>query len=160
MQVPCRHRLLLRHFSVGITDHDSREPFLKVLDAGCQAQNCHDLGSYRNVIAVFSRSSVRFSAKTVNDEPELSVVHVDASSPGNLARIDVQLISLIDVIIDHGCQQIVRGSDRMEIAGEVEIDVFHGNDLRVSAAGSTALHSEDRAEGRLTKSDTDLFPDL
>ena len=78
----------------------------------------------------------------------------------DLAGIDVQFISLIDMVVDHRCQEVVCRADRVEIACEVEVDVLHGNDLSVSAAGSAALDTEDRSEGGLAQSDHYLLAEL
>ena len=48
----------------------------------------------------------------------------------------------------------------MEVAGEVEVDILHRDDLRIAAAGRAALDAEDRAEGRLTQSDKDVLAEL
>ena len=45
-----------------------------------------------------------------------------------------------------------RGDGR-EVAGEVEVDVLHGHDLRVPAAGRAALHAEAGPERRLAQRD-------
>jgi len=43
-------------------------------------------------------------------------------------------------------QQVVRHADRMHVAREVEVEVLHGDDLRVAAAGRTAFDPEDGPE--------------
>ena len=48
----------------------------------------------------------------------------------------------------------------MEVAGEVDVDVFHRDDLAVSAAGGSALDSEDGAERGLAQRERDLFAEL
>ena len=53
--------------------------------------------------------------------------------------------------VDHGGEQVVGRADRVDVAGEVEVDVLHRDDLRVPAAGGAALDAEDRAERRLAK---------
>jgi hypothetical protein len=49
--------------------------------------------------------------------------------------------------------------DGVEVAGEVQVDVFHRHHLRVAAAGSTALHPEYRAEGGFAQTDHRLLAD-
>ena len=61
------------------------------------------------------------------------------------------------MVVDHSCEKVVGSADRVEITCEVEVDVLHGNDLRISAACRAALDAEDRAEGGLTKSNHDFF---
>ena len=43
--------------------------------------------------------------------------------------IDVEFVSLVDVVVDHGGQEVVRQFDGVEIAGEVQVDVLHRHDL-------------------------------
>ena len=125
--------------------------FLQVCDVICQAQNCHDLGCNGDVVAVLSRHSVGLSAKSVYYVTQLTVIHIHASSPGDLSRVDVQLIALEDVVVDHCCQQVVCCADRMEVAGEMKVDILHRHNLCVSAACCSALYTEYRSKGRLTK---------
>ena len=48
----------------------------------------------------------------------------------------------------------------MEVAGEVEVDVLHRDDLSVAAARRAALDAEHGAEGGLTQADHGLLADL
>ena len=48
----------------------------------------------------------------------------------------------MEVIVQHGRQQVVRGGNRVEIAGEMQVDLIHGDHLGVAAAGRTAFDSE------------------
>ena len=47
----------------------------------------------------------------------------------------------------------------MEIAREMKIHVLHWHDLRVTAAGCSALHPEARTERRFPNADCRLLPD-
>ena len=49
---------------------------------------------------------------------------------------------LIDIVVHHGGNHVVRTGDGVEVACEVEVDFVHGQYLSISATGSTALHSE------------------
>jgi hypothetical protein len=53
----------------------------------------------------------------------------------------------------------VRAGDRVEVAGEVEVDVLHRHDLGVPAAGRAALHAKARAEARLAQADDGVLAD-
>jgi predicted DNA-binding WGR domain protein len=46
------------------------------------------------------------------------------------------------MVVDQRGKQIVRRSGRVEVAGEVQIDVFHRHHLRITAAGRAAFHAE------------------
>ena len=47
--------------------------------------------------------------------------------------------------------------DGVHIAGEMQVDVFHRDDLGPAAAGSAALDAEDRTEGRLAQGEADVL---
>ena len=49
-------------------------------------------------------------------------------------------VALVQMVVEHRRQQRVRTRDRVEVAGEMEVDVLHGHDLRVAAARGAALH--------------------
>ena len=64
------------------------------------------------------------------------------------------------MVVEHGGQQVIGGTDSVEVAGKVQVDVFHGDDLGPTAAGGTALDAKDRPEGGLAESDDRLLADL
>ena len=66
-------------------------------------------------------------------------VHVHTAFPGDAAGVDVERVALLDGVVDHGGQQVVGGTDGVDVAGKVEVDVLHGHDLGVAAAGRAAL---------------------
>ena len=49
------------------------------------------------------------------------------------------------------------GGDGVDIAGEVQVDIFHRRDLRVAAAGAAALHAEAGAQRGLAQTDGGSF---
>ena len=53
---------------------------------------------------------------------------------------------LVEVVVEQRRDHVVRRGDGVEVAGEVEIDLLHGQDLGVSAAGCAAFHAETGAE--------------
>ncbi len=63
-------------------------------------------------------------------------------------------------MIVHECrEQIMTGSHRMGVSGQVKVDFLHRNDLGMPATGTTALHSEYRAERRLTQCKSGTMPE-
>jgi len=58
-----------------------------------------------------------------------------------------------DVRLEDRREQVVRRADRVDVAGEVEIQVLHRQDLRVPAAGRTALDPEDRPDRGLAQAE-------
>ena len=91
---------------------------------------------------------------------QLAVVHVHRPLPGDLLDVDAQSVSLLDVVVQHGGQQVVGRADGVEVAGEVQVNVLHGDHLGVSAACRAALDAEHRAQGGLTQSHHGLLADL
>ena len=145
MQVVCGYRLLFCHFTVCISNDDTSQTFFQVVDIACQTQNCHNLTCYGDIVTVFSRHTIGLSAESVYDITKLTVVHIYTTFPGDLSRVNVQSISLEDVVVDHGCQQVVSCADGMEVTGKVQVNIFHRNYLCVSAAGCSTFYTEDRS---------------
>jgi len=95
--------------------------------------------------------------EAIHNAAQLTVVHVHDALPGDALRVDPQRISLIDMIVQQGGQQVVRRPDSVKIAGEMQVDVLHWHNLGISAAGGTSLDAEDRAQGWLAQRDDRLF---
>ena len=100
------------------------------------------------------------AAETDHDVAQRAVVHVDHALPGDAPHVESQLVAVIDVIVEQRGQQVVGEPDGAEVAGEVQIDVFHRHDLREAAAGRAALHAEHRPQARLAQADDRLLADL
>ena len=47
--------------------------------------------------------------------------------------------------VDRGSNQVVRGAHGVDVAREVQIEVLHRHDLRIAAAGRSALDAKRRA---------------
>ena len=74
--------------------------------------------------------------------------------------VDPESVALVQMVVEQRRQEIVGGTDRVEVAGEMKVDVFHRDDLRVSAAGRAALHAEHWPEARLTDTSGDTVSPL
>ncbi len=129
-----------------VGDDDLADAALEVLDRGREAEDGHDLGSHRDVEARLARIAVGNAAERADDLAQRAVVHVHDAAPGDAAGVDAEFVAPVDVVVDHGGQQVVRRGDGVEVTGEVQVDVFHGNDLGIAAAGRTTLHAEAGAE--------------
>ena len=84
---------------------------------------------------------------------ERPVVHVDDAPPRHPPGVDVERVAPVDVVVDQRREQVVGGGDRVEVAGEVEVDVLHRHHLGVAAAGRPALLAEARPERGLAQAD-------
>ena len=145
---------------VGVAHHQTGQTVLQIGDVAGQAQHGHDLAGNGDVVAVLPGHAVDPAAQTVGDKAELAVIHVHAAAPGDPAGVNAQLVALIDMVIQHGGQQVVGSADGVEVAGEVEVDVLHRNDLSITAAGSAALDAENGSQGGLPQSDQNVLAQL
>ena len=144
---------------IGVADDDAAQPLLEIGDGGGEAEHGHDLAGDGDVEAVLARGAVGLAAESVDHEAQLPVVHIDAALPGDLARVDAEAVALLDVVVEHGGQQVVGRADGVEVAGEVEIDVLHGHYLGVAAARRAALDAEHGAKRGLAQGDNDVLAD-
>ena len=142
-----------------LADLDLAEPPLEVLEVGCEAEDRHHLRRDGDVEAGLAREAVGSAAERGNDVAERPVVHVDGAAPADAPDVDVELVAPIYVVVDHCCEQVVGGADRVEVAGEMEIDVLHRHDLGVAAAGRAALHPEAGSERGLADANDRLLAD-
>ena len=52
---------------------------------------------------------------------------------------------MVDVIIQKSGEQIVGHPNSMKVAGEMQVDILHRDDLRVAPSRCSAFHTKDRA---------------
>ena len=106
---------------------------------------------------VFPDHSVHFIAKPYDDVAQYPVVHIQAALPHHLPGVDLQRVSLLDVVVQHSRQQVVCGGNGMEIPCEMQVQIFHRNHLRIAAAGRPSLNPEAGPKGRFTERDDGIF---
>ena len=145
---------------VGRGHHDAAEPLPQVLQVARQREYRHHLRRRRDHELVLARHPVRLPAQPHHRVAQLAVVHVQRPRPHHRRRVDAQRVAVVDRRIERRRQQVVRRRHRVEIAVEVEVDVFHRPHLRVAAAGAAALDPEDRAHRRLPQAQHHLLPEL
>jgi hypothetical protein len=150
----------LRSAPAGGADDDPTEPLLEVLEARCERDDRHDLARRDDDPALFARHAFRGAAEADDRLAQGAVVHVDGARPGDAARIEPESVALLQRVVEHRREQRVRRRDRVEVTGEVEVDVVHRQHLRVAAARRAALHAEDRTEARLADASTALVPSV
>ena len=137
---------------IGVGNNHSAQALFKVFDAGSKAEYSHNLGSNGNIKAVLSWHAVCNATKAVNNVSELAIIHVYAALPHNTTWINVETVALLDMVIQHGCAEVVCSADGVEVSGKVKVDVLHRNYLGIAATCSTALDTKNRAQRRLSKS--------
>ena len=60
---------------------------------------------------------------------QLTVVHIDDALPSDAFNVDAKLVALLNMVVEHGGQQVVGSTDGMEVAGKVQVDILHGDHL-------------------------------
>ena len=143
----------------GVAHDDVAQAFFEVFAGGGQAEDGHDFGGHDDVKAVFAGEAVARAAQGDDGGAQGAVVHVHDAAPDDAPGVKAQGVAVVDVVVHERGQQVVRQGDGVEVAGEVQVDVFHGHDLGVAAAGCAAFHAKDGAQGRLTQGDDGALAD-
>ena len=94
-----------------------------------------------------------------HDVAKRPVIHVHHPWPDDPARVDIQLVPVMDVVVDRGGEKVVRQPDRMKITGEVQVDLLHGENLGIASPCGAPLHAEARPQRGLAEADHRLLPD-
>ena len=143
----------------GVAHDDVAQALFEVFARGGQAEDGHDLRGHDDVKAVFAGEAVARAAKRDDSGAQGAVVHVHDTAPDDAPGVKAQGVAVVDVVVHERGQQVVRQGDGVEVAGEVQVDVFHGHDLGVAAACCAAFHAEDGAQRRLTQGDDGALAD-
>ena len=142
LELSRRHRIA----RPAVPHHNGGEPFFKIGQTVCQTQDGHDLRGHCDVKAVLPRHAVHPSSQAVHHLAQLAIVHVYTALPGNPPGVDVQGVALLNMVVQHGGQQIIGRPNGVHVAGEMKIDILHGDDLSPSAAGGAAFDPKNRAQ--------------
>ena len=147
--------------TIGVVSHDdATQTVFQVTQTGGQTENGHHFGSYNDVETVFPRHAVGGAAQAHHHLTQGAVVHVHDSLPGDATRVNFQGVAMVDVVVQHGRQQVVRQGNGTEVPGEVQVDVFHRDHLRHATPCGTALHAKHRTQGRFTQANETLLANL
>ena len=155
-----RHRALrlqvagVHRFAAAVPGDDHRaEAFFQVGKIAREAEGGHDFARHGDVKAIRAQGAVHGFAEAADDVAQLAVVHIDRASPSDAFRVDVERVAVVDVVVDERGEEVVGRADGVEIAGKVQVDVFHRQHLRVAAARSAPFDAENGAERGLAQGD-------
>ena len=81
------------------------------------------------------------------------IIDVQNPGPGDGALVDVELIAVVQVVVDHRRQEVVGGGDGVEVAGQVQVHPLGRQDAGTPGAAGSALDAEGGPHGRLTQSE-------
>ncbi len=146
--------------AIAESDQGVFESVAKIVQPGCQAEHRHDFRSSGDVEAPFPRNPLELAAQPQDDMPQAAVIHIEDSPPEYPAGIDVQLVALIDMIVNHCRDQVVGAGDSVEVAGEMQVDPVGRQDLAIAAAGGAPFHPQAGTEGRFAQRQADRFAQL
>ena len=138
---------------------DPAEPCAKVLEIARQGEDRHDLRRRGDHEALLPGDAVDLAAEPDHGVAELAVVDVEGARPGDRLGVDLERVAVVDRRVERGRQQVVRRGDRVEVAVQVEVDLFHRDDLGVAAAGAAALDPEDRPHRRFAQGEDHVLAD-
>ena len=80
--------------------------------------------------------------------------------PRDLGGIDVQLVAEMNMGIQHGGQQVICRANSMKVTREVQINIFHGNDLGISATSRSTFNTKNRSQRRLAQRNNHILAAL
>ena len=100
-----------------------------------------------------ARDAVLAATEPDDDVAQRPVADVEDARPEDPVRIDAERVLVVEAVVDEGAGQVVGRADRVDVAGQVEVEVLHRDDLAVAAAGRAALDPEHRPERRLADVD-------
>ncbi len=143
-----------------LADDDAPKAVAHIAQAGRQRQNRHHLARHRNVETGLARDAVALTAKANVDVAQVAVVGVNHAPPGNRIGVDVECVALVNMVVDHGREQVVGRGDGVEVAGHVQVELLHGHNLAVAAARRAALDAESRPLAGLAHSNGCLAPNV
>src|SRR5690606_17457202 len=89
-----------------------------------------------------ARDAVGAAAKAGDDLPQVAVVYVHAAADVDAAGLDAELVAELQVVVQKRASQVVGGLHGVDVAGQVDVQVFRRNDLSKTAARSAALDAK------------------
>ena len=143
-----------------VADDDAAEPLAHLRQRRGEREDRHHLAGGGDVEAGLARDAVQLAAEAHDDVAQRAVVDVEHAPPGDVVRVDVGRVALVEVVVQHRGEQVVRRRDRVEVTGEVQVEDLHRYDLAVAAARGAALDPEGRAHGRLADRDRGPLADV
>ena len=153
MQLPAKHGSTV----IGIGDDHAPKPLFQIRKRLGKTKHRHGFACNRDIKGILPGNAVCASAEAVHQKTQLAVIHVHAAMPGNAARVDAKRIALMNMVVNHCGKQVICGADGVKIPGEMQIDILHWDNLRISAACRPALKPEYGTERWLPQRDNGVF---
>ena len=156
LQVTGEHRSALGV----VSHHDATQAGLQVSQAGGQAKNRHHFRSHHDVKTVFARHAVGSATQAHHHLAQSAVVHVHHPLPHDATGVHLEGVAVVDMVVKHCRQQVVRQGNRTKVASEVKVDVLHGHHLCHATTRGATLHAKHGPQGGFAQADQALLADL
>ncbi|MQM39060.1 hypothetical protein KBTX_03082 [wastewater metagenome] len=143
-----------------LADHHAPKTPAQVGNRVGEGEHRHDLRGRGDLEARLAGHPVGPRTEADDGAAQGAVVDVHHPLPAHALRVEVHPAAVVEVVVDHRREQVVGGGDRMDVAGEVEVDPLHRHHLAVAAAGGPALDPEGRPHGGLADRNGGGTPDV
>ena len=140
-------------------DDPPQAPF-EVGPPGGQTKDGHDFTTRHDHEVVFPGRPATDPAQAKHYVAQGPVVHVHRAGPADAPLVEAERVAMMDVAVEHGREEVVGRGDGVEVTGEVQVDLLHGDHLRVPSAGRSTLDAEHRSQRRLPQSHHNVLPHL
>src|ERR1035437_7918793 len=131
-------------------DHPA-EPAAQILQIGGKGQDRHDLRGDRDHRLALAGQAVLTAAQADHDPAQCPVADVDNPRPADREGVDSELVAVVDRVVQEGGSQVVGRPDRVDVAGQVEVEILHRDDLAIAAPSRPPLDPEARPQRRLAR---------
>ena len=139
---------------------DPAEAGPEIVKVGREGEDGHHLRRDGDDPLRLARDAVLLAAETDDGPADRPVADVDDARPEDRVRIDPERVPVVEAVVEECGREVVGRPDRVDVAGQVEVEVLHRDHLAVAAAGGAALDPEHRSERRLADADRGPLADL
>ena len=140
------------------TDHDAPQAIAQVSQVSGQRHDDHELACRGDVEGGLPGDAVDLGSQAGDDVAQGAVVDVQDPGPGDGALVDVEIVAVVQVVVDHRRQEVVGGGDGVEVAGQVQVHPLGRQDAGPPGAAGPALDAEGGAHGRLAQGEDGPLP--
>ncbi len=131
----------------------------QVVDVTRQRQHRHHFRGDRDLPLRLARDAVLPPAEADDRAPDRPIADVDDARPDDRVRVDPEPVLMVKAVVEECGGEVVGRADGVVVAGQMEVEVVHRQDLAVAAAGCPTLDPKHRSERRLTNAHRGLPSD-
>ena len=114
-----------------------------------QRQHRHHLRRHRNIKSYLAGRTIALAPQPYYHRTQHTIADVEYPWPANRIGVNSEHISMMQMIVDHRCQQIVSHPNSVDIPGKMQVKLLHRHDLAIAATGSATFDTKRRSHRRL-----------